>query len=1675
MFSSSLYCTSFSQLQLLITSLICFRFFCSLGHYIVRPSPNYGFWLHLWYLFVLFVLLVIILYVLPITASDYIFDIFSFCLFSWSLYCTSFSQLQLLITSLISVRSFCSLGHYFVRPSPNYSFWLDLWYLFFLFVLLVIILYVLLPITAFDYIFDIFSFFLFSWSLYCTSFSQLQLLITSLISFLSVCSLGHYIVRPSPNYSFWLHLWYLFFVCSLGHYIVRPSPNNGFWLHLWYLFVLFVLLVIILYVLLPITASDYIFDIFSFCLFSWSLYCTSFSQLRLLITSLISFRSFCSLGHYIVHPSPNYGFWLHLWYLFFLFVLLVIILYVLLPITASDYIFDIFSFFLFSWSLYCTSFAQLQLLITSLISFCSLGHYMVRPSPNYSFWLHLWYIFVLLVIILYVIVPITASDYIFDICSLFLFSWSLYGTSFSQLQLLITSLISVRSFCSLGHYIVRPSPNYSLWLHLWYLFVLLVIILYVLLPITASDYIFDIFSFFLFSWSLYCTSFSQLQLLITSLISFLSVCSLGHYIVRHSPNYGFWLHLWYLFVLFVLLVIILYILLPITASDYIFDIFSFFLFSWSLYCTSFSQLQLLITSLISFRSFCSLGHYIVRPSPNYSFWLHLWYLFVLLVIIWYVLLPITASDYIFDIFSFSWSLYCTSLSQLQLLITSLISVRSFCSLGHYMVRPSPNYSFWLHLWYLFVLFVLLVIIWYVLLPITASDYIFDIFLFSWSLYCTSFSQLQLLITSLISFRSFCSLGHYIVRPSPNYSFWLHLWYLFVLFVLLVIILYVLLPITASDYIFDIFSFFLFSWSLYGTSFAQLQLLITSLISFRSFCSLGHYIVRPSPNYSFWLHLWYLFVLFVLLVIILYVLLPITASDYIFGIFSFFLFSWSLYCTSFSQLQLLITSLISFCSLGHYIVRPSPNYSFWLHLWYLFVLLVIILYVLLPITASDYIFDIFSFFLFSWSLYCTSFSQLRLLITSLISFRSFCSLGHYIVRPSPNYSFWLHLWYLFVLFVLLVIIWYVLRPITASDYIFDIFSFFLFSWSLYCTSFSQLQLLITSLISFRSFCSLGHYIVRPSPNYSFWLHLWYLFVLFVLLVIIWYVLRPITASDYIFDIFSFFLFSWSLYCTSFSQLQLLITSLISFRSFCSLGHYIVRPSPNYSFWLHLWYLFVLFVLLVIILYVLLPITASDYIFDIFLFSWSLYCTSFSQLQLLITSLISFCSLGHYIVRPSPNYSLWLHLWYLFVLFVLLVIILYVLLPITASDYIFDIFSFFLFSWSLYCTSFSQLQLLITSLISFRSFCSLGHYMVRPSPNYSFWLHLWYLFVLFVLLVIILYVLLPITASDYIFDIFSFFLFSWSLYCTSFSQLQLLITSLISFRSFCSLGHYIVRPSPNYSFWLHLWYLFVLFVLLVIIVYVLLPITASDYIFDIFSFCLFSWSLYCTSFSQLQLLITSLISFRSFCSLGHYMVRPSPNYSFWLHLWYLFVLFVLLVIILYVLLPITAYDYIFDIFSFFLFSWSLYGTSFSQLQLMITSLISFRSFCSSPNYSLWLHLWYLFVLFVLLLIILYVLRPITASDYIFDIFSFFLFSWSLYCTSFSQLQLLITSLISFRSFCSLGHYSVRPSPNYSFWLHLWYLFFLFVLLVIILYVLLPITASDYIFGIFKFFWHRRLIYN
>ena len=845
--------------------------------------------------------------------------------------------------------------------------------------------------------------------------------------------------------------------------------------------------------------------------------------------------------------------------------------------------------------------------------------------------------------------------------------------------------------------------------------------------------------------------------------------------------------------------------------------------------------------------------------------------------------------------------------------------------------------------FLLPLWYLLVIVLSVLL-LTPSYCPFGIF---WSLCRLSF-YLLLLIVSLVSF------GHCVVCPSSTYSFLLSLWYL------LVIVLSVLL-LTPSYFPFGIF------WSLCRLSF-YLLLLIVSLVSF------GHCVVCPS-TYSFLLPLWYL------LVIVSSVLL-LTPSYCLFGIF------WSLCCLSFFDLLLLIASLVSF---GHCVVCPS-TYSFLLPLWYI---LVIVLSVLL-LTPSYCLFGIF------WSLCCLSF-YLLLLIASLVYF------GHCVVCPS-TYSFLLPLWYILVIvssvllltpsyclfgifwslcclssfYLLLLPLWYILVIVLSVLLLTPSYCLFGIFWSLCCLSFYLLHLIV-SLVSF------GHCVVCPSSTYSFLLPLWYLLVIvlsvlllltpsyclfgifwslcrlsfYLLLLIVslvsfghcvvspstysfllplWYLLVIVSSVLLLTPSYCIFGIFWSLCCLSFFDLLLLIVSLVSF------GHCVVCPS-TYSFLLSLWYL------LVIVLSVLL-LTPSYCPFGIF---WSLCRLSF-YLLLLIVSLVSF---GHCVVYPSSTYSFLLPLWYL------LVIVLSVLL-LTPSYCLFGIF------WSLCCLSF-YLLLLIASLVSF------GHCVVCPS-TYSFLLPLWYI------LVIVLSVLL-LTPSYCPFGIF------WSLCCLSFYLLHLIV-SLVSF------GHCVVYPSSTYSFLLPLWYL------LVIVLSVLL-LTPSYCLFGIF------WSLCCLSFYLLHLIV-SLVSF------GHCVVYPSSTYSFLLPLWYL------LVIVLSVLLLLTPSYCLFGIF------WSLCRLSF-YLLLLIVSLVSFGHCVVSPStYSFLLPLWYLLVIVSSVLLL-------TPSYCIFGIF------WSLCCLSFFDLLLLIVSLVSF------GHCVVCPS-TYSFLLPLWYL------LAIVLSVLLRLTPSYCLFGIF-----------
>ena len=1096
-----LYCLSFLDLRLLITPLV------SCGHCIVCPSSIYDFWLPFWYL------VAIVLSVLPrFTTSDYPFGIL------WPLYCLSFLDLRLLITLLVSC------GHCIVCPSSIYDFWLPLWYL------VAIVLSVLPRFTTSDYPFGIL------WPLYCLS---------SIYDFwLPLCYLVAIVLSVLPrfttsDYPFGI-LWPLYCLSfldlrllitplvSCGHFIVCPSSSYDFWLPFWYL------VAIALSVLPRSTTSDYPLD------FLWPLYCLSFLDLRLMITHLVS------CGHCIVCPSSIYDFWLPLWYL------VAIVLSVLPRFTTFDYPFGIL------WPLYCLSFLDLRLLITPLVS-C--GHCIVGPSSIYDFWLPLWYH---VAIVLSVLPRFTTFDYPFGIL------WPLYCLSVLDLRLLIIP------FVSCGHCIVFPSSIYDFWLPLWYL---VAVVLSVLSRLTTSDYPFGIL------WPLYFLSFLDLRLLITPLVS----C--GHCIVCHTSilycssflDLRLWLPLWYL------VAIVLSVLPRFTTYDYPFRIF------WPLYCLSFLDLRLLITPLVS----C--GHFIVCPSSSYDFWLPFWYLVAIPLS---VLPRSTTSDYPLD---FLWPLYCLSFLDLRLMITHLVSC------GHCIVCPSSIYDFWLPLWYL------VAIVLSVLPRFTTFDYPFGIL---WPLYCLSVLDLRLLIIP------FVSCGHCIVFPSSIYDFWLPLWYL------VAVVLSVLPRFTTSDYPFGIM------WPLYCLSFLDLRLLITPLVS----C--GHCIVCPSSIYDFWLPLWYH------VAIVLSVLPRFPTFYYPFSIL------WPLYCLSVLDLRLLI---IPFVSCGHGIVFPSSIYDFWLPFWYLGA---VVLSVLPRLTTSDYPFGIlwplyFLSFLdlrflitplvscghcivcHSSILYCPSFLDLRLLITPLVS----C--GHFIVCSSSSYDFWFPFWYLAAIALS------VLPRSTTSDYPFD------FLWPLYCLSFLDLRLMITHLVS----C--GHCIVCPSSIYDFWLPLWYL------VAIVLFVLPRFTTFDYPFGIL------WPLYCLSFLDLRLLITPLVS----C--GHCIVCPSSIYDFWLPLW------CLVAFILSFPPRFTTSDYPFGIL---WPLYCLSFLDLRLLITSLVScghcivcpssiydfwltlFVSCGHYIVCPSSIYDFWLSLLYL------VAIVLSFPPRFTTSDYPFGIL------WALYCLSF-----------------------------------------------------------------------------------------------------------------------------------------------------------------------------------------------------------------------------------------------------------------------------------------------------------------------------------------------------------------------------------------------------
>ena len=528
------------------------------------------------------------------------------------------------------------------------------------------------------------------------------------------------------------------------------------------------------------------------------------------------------------------------------------------------------------------------------------------------------------------------------------------------------------------------------------------------------------------------------------------------------------------------------VLLWYTDYDYPLGIF------WPLCCLFFYDIKTLITPLVSF------GHCVVCSSMIYRFWLHPWYI---LAIVLSVLLWFRDCDYPLGII---WPLCCVFFYDIPILIIPLVSF------DHCVVCSSMIYRFWLHLWYLLVIsssmiyrfwlhhwclsaIVLSVLLWY-----TDSDYTLGIF---WSLCCLFFYDIQILIIPLVSF------SHCVVCSSMIYRFWLPL---------------------------GIF------WPLCCLFFYDLQILITSLVSF------GHCVVCSSMIYRFWLPL---------------------------GIF------WPLCCLIFYDIQIVITPLVSF---GNCVVCSSMIYRFSLPPWYL---LAIVLSDLLWYTDSDY---------------------------PLVSF------GHCVVCSSMIYRFSLPPWYLLAI-VLSVLLWY-----TDSDYPLGIF------WPLCCLFFYDLGILITHLVSF------GHCVVCSFMGYGFWLPLWYLLaicssIIFRFWLHPWYLLAICSSMIYRFwlplGIF------WPLYCLFFYDLQILNTPLVSFghlffydiqiliTPLVSFGHCVVCSSMTYRFWLNLWYL------LAIVSSVLLWYTDSDYPLGIF---WAFCCLFFYDIQILITSLVSF---GHCVVYSS----------------------------------------------------------------------------------------------------------------------------------------------------------------------------------------------------------------------------------------------------------------------------------------------------------------------------------------------------------------------------------------------------------------------------------------------------------
>ena len=508
---------------------------------------------------------------------------------------------------------------------------------------------------------------------------------------------------------------------------------------------------------------------------------------------------------------------------------------------------------------------------------------------------------------------------------------------------------------------------------------------------------------------------------------------------------------------FVLFLPLYYVLLPFTHSDYSF---------WLIFAIAAS------------------------PSSGYRFWLLLLFYFchcimsffclqilitpfVLFLPLQHLLLPVTDSDYSFCV-SFAIVLCPSSVSTFWLLLLCYFChcIMSFFRF-HILITP----------------FVLVLPLYYVLLPFTYSDY------------------------------TFCVIFAIVLCPSSVYKLWLLLLCYFCLcimsffrlqimitpFVLFLPLYYVLLPFTHSDYSFCV----IFAIVLCPSSVYKLWLLLL--------CYFCHCIM------SFF-RLQIMITPFVLFLPLYYVLLPFTHSDYSFWL----IFAIAASPSSVYRFWLLLLCYFCHCIMSFFCVQILIT---------LFELFLPLQHLLLPVTDSDYSFcvsfaivlcpsSVSTFWLLLLCYFChciMSFFRFHILITPFVlvlplyyvlpfthSDYSFCVIFAIVLCPSSVYKLWLlplcyfchcimsffRLQIMITPFVLFLPLYYVLLPFTHSDYSF----WLIFAIAASPSSGYRFWLL---LLSYFCHCIMSFFCVQI------------LFTPFVLFLPLQHLLLPNTDSDYSF--------------------------------------------------------------------------------------------------------------------------------------------------------------------------------------------------------------------------------------------------------------------------------------------------------------------------------------------------------------------------------------------------------------------------------------------------------------------------------------------------------------------------------------------------------------------------------